>query len=412
MKRIYFDYAASTPVDPAVLAAMRPYFSERFGNPGAVHRFGQEASAAVFSARRRIAESLGADYSNIIFTGSATQANNLALRGVIKNWRHTLKAKSSKVLPAGRQVKARIIISAFEHPSVLETARDLKKSGVEIVIIPVNKDGFIDIKKIKAALNERTVLVSVMYVNNEVGTIQPIAEIGKAISEFRKQKVESSSKNSRFYFLDSSFYPLFHTDAVQAFQYLPCNVDELGVDLMTLSAHKIYGPKGIGALYIRSAEMLAPVITGGGQEQGLQSGTENVPYIVGFGKAVEMVEKQRIAEFKRIIELQDYCWKQLKKALPYVQLNGSLQHRTPNNLNVYLPGKPSYELMMALDLQGISVSPGEACSARAIKPSDTLLAMGLGEQRAFQSLRITFGRQTTKKEIDALVKKLKEVVED
>lgn len=415
MKTIYFDYAASTPMDPRVLAAMNPYFSEKFGNPGAVHQFGQEASAAIFSARRRIAESLGADYSNIIFTGSATQANNLALRGVVKAYQ---KLQTSNVK---RQTqRPRIIISAFEHPSVLETARDLEKAGAELIVVPVNKAGLVNVQKIKSALNKQTALVSVMYVNNEVGTIQPIAEIAKMIQEYRIQNIESRKKHApKSYILNPTFYPLLHTDAVQAFQYLNCRVDDLGVDLMTFSAHKIYGPKGIGALYIRnkqkvvsskgnSTPILLPVITGGGQEMGLHSGTENTPYIVGFAKTVELTERLRKPEAQRISKLRDYCWRQIKKIVPAARINGFLKNRLPNNLNIYIPQKPSYELAVALDLKGVSVSPGEACSARAIKPSPTLLAMGLGSARALQSLRITFGRPTNKKTVDFLIGALRD----
>src|SRR3989344_3791452 len=263
MKSIYLDYAASTPVDPRVAAAMSPYFTNIFANPNSLHHFGQEASRAVFVSRQTIARSLGADYRDIIFTGSATEANNLALRGSIKRI-------MNNAMPAGRQElrikKPRIITTAIEHESVLETCRDLEKEGVEVIYIPVNKEGIVDLKKLKSALNDRTVLVSVMYANNEIGTIQPIDKISEIIRHFRESRIknqESRKADSKFKIpacrqaWHNSLFPLFHTDAVQAFQYLDCNVKNLGVDLMTLSAHKIYRPKGIGALYVRNSKQEA-----------------------------------------------------------------------------------------------------------------------------------------------------------
>jgi cysteine desulfurase len=430
--RIYLDYAASTPVDPRVKAAMEPYFSEKFGNAASVHYFGQGASAAIFKARQTIAGVIGAKYDQIIFTGSATEANNLAIRGVIKA---PLNANRYTPYP-------RIIVSAFEHPSILETCRDLKKEVAEVVYLPISRAGFVDLKKLKSALNERTILVSVMYVNNEVGTIQPISEIAKIVRDARNVRVgrigiapnERSDRSS----ISQRNYPLFHTDAVQAFQYLDCNVDKLGVDLMTLSAHKIYGPKGVGALYIRNQEsgignqesgsrnresgstrqiknlkfktvsdlrLVSPIVTGGGQEpRGLHSGTQNTPAIVGFGKAAEIGETLKAAEFKRITALRGYFWRKLKKARPAVQLNGSLQQRIPNNLNIYFPGQSAMELMIKLDLEGAAVSAGSACSVGAAEPSAVLLAMGFSKKRALESLRITLGRPVIKNDIDRFVK--------
>ncbi|TSC89706.1 MAG: cysteine desulfurase [Parcubacteria group bacterium Gr01-1014_3] len=416
--RIYLDYAASTPVDPRVVKAMQPYFTEIYGNPHALHSFGQEASRAVFESKRVIGQAIGADYKELVFTGSATEANNLAIRGAVKSYK--LKVKSSG--------KPRIITTTIEHESILETCRGLEKEGVEVIYIPVNRDGLVDLKKLEAALNDRTVLVSVMMANNEVGTIQPISEISSIIKNW-KLKIKNSA------------YPLFHTDAVQAFQYLDCNVNELGVDLMTLSAHKIYGPKGIGALYVRghrakglgfSGEQpkgslapigywLHPIITGSGQEFGLRSGTDNVPYIVGFAKAVELSMAMQNRESKRVGELRDYFWKELQKikVVPRqarkilvpersrgasMQLNGSMKYRLPNNLNIYFPGKSAQELLIKLDLAGASVSPGAACSTRTSKASFVLEAMGFSEDRASQSLRFSFGRQTTQAEIDRAAK--------
>ena len=387
MQRYYFDYAAATPVAPEVEKAMRLYFGKVYGNPGALHWFGQEASAAIFKSRDAIAKSLGCNYREIIFTGSATEANNLALRGVVKAVR-SFRTKTNERL--------KIIISAIEHDSVLDTARDLKNEGVEIVYLPVSKNGIVDFKKLEKELDERVVLVSVMYANNEVGVIQPISKITQIIKEFKEKK--------------SFSYPLFHTDAVQAFNYLDCKVDSLGVDLLTLSAQKIYGPKGIGALYMRNQQLtknyLLPIITGGGQEYSFRSGTENVPGIVGFGKAVELADKFRQKENKRLKNLQDYFLAKLKKIAPKAELNGGLKNRLPNNINIYLPGNAAQDLIIKLDLAGFAVSPGAACSARTCKPSHVLKAMGFSDERATSSIRITFGRPTAKTEIDKLLKLL------
>ncbi len=431
--KIYLDYAASTPVDPEVVKAMRPYFSEIYGNPHALHSFGQEASRAVFEAKRTIGRAIGADYKDLVFTGSATEANNLALRGIVKSYK--LKVKSSG--------KPRIITTTIEHESVLETCRDLEKEGVEVIYIPVNRDGFVDLTKLKAAINNRTVLISVMMANNEVGTIQPITKIAKIISDFRNSKHEARNpkqiQNSKFQNISNfdirisdlgAAYPLLHTDAVQAFQYLDCDVNKLGVDLMTLSAHKIYGPKGIGALYTRSKKLkvksqkvgsdyIAPIITGSGQEFGLRAGTDNVPYIVGFAKAVEIVDQLRAKEAKRVSQLRDYFWRELQKVVlrlrsgtkkivaepvEALQINGSIKNSLPNNLNIYFPGKAAQELLIRLDLAGVSVSPGAACTTRTSKASFVLEAMGFSEDRASQSLRFSLGRQTTRAEINHAVK--------
>ena len=473
---VYLDYAATTPVDPAVLGAMLPYFGPQYeaasvsgpaqpaslceggwGNPGSLHSFGQAASAAVFKSRQTIAQALDCHYSEIIFTGSATIANNLALRGALATWR-------SKNEELGIRNQPRIIVSAIEHESILETATALEADGVEVIRIPVNKQGIVDLKKLKDALNERTVLVSVMYANNEVGSIQPIAKIKKLIENWKLSARGGSASGGK---IENSAtpYPLLHTDATQAFQYLPCRVDDLGVDpvrslarakgtslndlgettsngvdLMTLSAHKIYGPKGAGLLYVRNSHAqphwklkienwkLSPLVTGGGQEQGLYSSTENVPAIVGFAKAVELVEKLRAKEAKRITVLNEYLWEGIKTILPAARLNGpdfakatpgkpslvssfkfpvSLSHRLPNNLNIYLPKLNAEELLVRLDLAGIAISSGSACTARSTNPSHVLLAMGHNKDRAKHSLRITLGRPTTKKEIAIFLKTVK-----
>jgi cysteine desulfurase len=378
MKRIYLDHAASTPVDPEVLGAMEPYFTRQFGNPGSLHSFGQESIAAMDRSRETVARLLGTGFRNVIFTGSATEANNLALRGAVKK------------LGASQKTQVRVIVSSVEHESVLETARDLAKSGAEAVFAPVDMHGRIDLKNIKENLTEKTAIVSVMYAQNEIGSVQPIVEIGKAIRAFRGAKP----------------YPLFHTDAAQAFQFLDCSADELGVDLMTLSSHKIYGPKGIGALYVRDEIMIAPTMTGGGQEFGLRSGTENVPLAVGFAKAAELAAAVRAREAQRVGELRDRLWKGLKDIFPKVELNGPADAalRLPNILNVCFPAHDAQDLLTKFDLGGLAVSAGSACRSRAAGASYVIEALGLGRDRARSSIRFSLGRPTGKEEIDGALR--------
>ncbi|MFH0712451.1 MAG: cysteine desulfurase family protein [Candidatus Jorgensenbacteria bacterium] len=383
MKKIYLDCAATTPVDKRVLEAMLPYFGSPpaggYGNAGSLHSFGREAIAAIDSARNDVAKAIGAEYGDVIFAGSATEANNLVLRGVLKT--------------GNRKSKPKIIVSAIEHESVLETARDLGKEGVEVVILPVNGEGFVDLEKFKSSLDERIVLVSVMYANNEIGTIQPIAEISKIVKEF-------------------NYKIFFHTDAVQVFQYLDCNVNVLGVDFLTLSAHKIYGPKGVGALFIRNrqsaAHNLKPVITGGGQEFGLRSGTENVPSIVGFAKAVELVNHSRESENGRVAKLRDYFFEEIRKIYPPSLRNGG-EPALPNILNVYFPGHRAEDLLVKFDRAGIAVSAGSACQSRAARPSHVLQALGFPEERVKSSIRFSFGRPTTDSEIKTVLKRVEEM---
>ena len=437
MKRIYLDYAATTLVDKRVKRAMEPYFFEKFGNPSSLHFLGQEAVAVVDRSRETIVKAINADFREIIFTGSATEANNLALRGVFKALIQNSKIKNQN--DNSKFKIPRLIVSAIEHESVLETARDLENEGVEVIYLPVDDSGFVDLKKLKNSLNENTILVSIMYANNEIGIIQPIKEIATTIKDFRKEKN----------------FPLFHTDAVQAFQYLDCDIDNLGVDpvthpagrygvdMMTLSAHKIYGPKGIGALYARTinskqltidkvnhgqmsnvrSQLLSPLVTGGGQEFGLRSGTENVPAIVGFAKAVEYASNSRELEHKRVRELRDYFWQELKKIYPDAKINGieqianSKEQRVndspfairylPNILNIYFPGHLAEDLLIKLDMAGIAVSSGSACAVRSAKLSHVLEALGFSEERIRSSIRFSFGRFTTKKELDEVIKRMR-----
>jgi cysteine desulfurase len=385
MSRIYFDNAASTPVDPRVLSAMEPYFLSEFGNPGSLHSYGQKAIGAVDVSREAIAHMVGGDFRDVIFTGSATEANNLALRGTISFFKKT----------HGQVKVPRIIISSIEHESILETARELEKEGVEVIYLPVDHEGIVDVNILKSSLNEDTVFISIIYVNNEIGTIQPIKEISKII---RDHKIKTRSKT----------YPLFHTDASQAFQFFDCNIKDLGVDLMTLSAHKIYGPKGIGALKIVAE--LAAEITGGGQEFGMRSGTENVPSIVGFAKAMELAVSLRDAESKRIAELSEVLWKSIKEIFPAAEMNGpTAANRSPHILNVCFPGHEAQDLLVKFDRDGIAVSSGSACRSRASEVSYVIQALGFSKERAAASLRFSLGKQNTKNEIVEATKLFEEI---
>jgi cysteine desulfurase len=395
---------------------MKPYFEGGFparhasqlagvagwGNAGSLHCFGQKAMKALDESREKIAGSIGADFREIIFTGSATEANNLALRGVVK---------------AAKIKNPRIIISAIEHESVLETARDLEKDGVEVVCLPVDKSGLVNLKKLKESLNDRTILVSVMYANNEIGTIQPISAIAEIIKKFRIQNAELKKNNSKFLILNSELttaLPLFHSDAVQAFQFLSCDVNELGVDLMTLSAHKIYGPKGVGLLYRRiknkKNESISPILTGGGQEYGLRSGTENIPLIIGFAKAVELAAKNREKEAKRISALRNYFLKGFQKINSKIKSNVLIKNNLPNILNVCFPNKSAEDLLVKLDLAGVAVSAGSACSARSLELSYVLKACGLPLNVIKSSLRISLGKFTTKEEIKEVLRRIKAIL--
>ncbi len=394
-KKIYLDYAATTPVDKEVLKAMAPYFSLKFGNPSSIHSFGQEAIAAIDSARETFARFLKCSFEEIIFTGSATEANNLAIKGLIKTCdkRHVTNDKKH------------IITTAIEHESVHEPLKELKKEGHDITFLPVNKDGFIKISDLEKAIKDNTVLVSVIYANNEIGTIQPVKEIGKLIEKINvKRKVAGLG---RIY---------FHIDAAQALNYLECRPDWLKADLMTFSGHKIYGPKGVGALYVRKGTPLKPLIFGGNQEFGLRSGTENVANIAGFAKALEMALKNQPARFKKVKQLQSKLLDYIIKNVKNVKLNGSRENRLPNNLNFRFPGIDNETLLVALDRNGIAVSAGAACSARASKASHILTALGLKEKEAKESIRITLGKDTAEKDVKRaakiIIRVIKQLISD
>jgi cysteine desulfurase len=378
MRRIYLDYAATTPVDARVFRAMRPYFSLVFGNPGSPHAEGREAFDALMRSRETLAKFFGVPPAGVIFTASATEANNLAIRGVV------MRARAAVRVP-------HILTTAIEHDSVLEVCRALEREGAAAVTyVGVDRDGLVDPEGIRRALRPETVLVSVMYANNEIGTIQPIRAISDVVRKWRGEHRPS--------------YPLFHTDAAQAVQYLDCDVGRLGVDMMTVSSHKIYGPKGIAALIVGGGEdgraMLAPILVGGGQEGGLRSGTENVPAIVGFGAAIALIVREGERECVRIRILRDRFLERILAIDPAIRLNGSREHRLPSNVNLSFPGAPSDVMLTMLDRLGIAASSGSACDAHAAKPSHVLEAIGLEEELRESAIRFTLGRFTTARELE------------
>jgi cysteine desulfurase len=410
MKRLYFDHAASTPVDPRVLRAMRPYFSNEFGNPGSLHSFGQKAIAAVDASREEIGTLIGAKhFREIIFTSGATEANNLALRGAVDFYKKNHVGSDGSAASAARP---RAIISSVEHESVMETARALEQDGVEVIKLPVNKEGVIDIVALKEVLNERTVVVSVMHVNNEVGTIEPLREIKFMIDAFRKESSRANLPGAGA--AHPAAYPLLHTDAAQSFPYLYCDVAMLGVDMMTLSAHKMNGPKGVGALYVRRDEKafpasggfpLAAQASGGGQEFGVRSGTENVPGIVGFARAATLAAAARGANATRVAALRDELWRRIKSAVSDAEINGPAgDAKAPHILNIYFPGHDAQDLLTRFDRAGLAVSSGSACRSRAAESSYVIEALGYDKARAGSSIRFSVGKDTTKGEVAAAVK--------
>lgn len=383
MNKIYLDYAASTPPLKEVFEAMKPYLTSKYGNPGSLHYFGQESLKAIDESRKKIAEAIEADFSEIIFTSSATEANNLALRGILKKFKEK------------HNFTPKIITSKIEHESIIQTALDLEKEGAEIVFLPVKSNGKVDLNCLSQELNEQTILVSIMYVNNEIGVIEEIKKISQIIKKFKNESKTNTP------------YPLFHTDAAQAFMYLDCSVKNLGIDLMTLSSQKIFGPKGAGALYINSRikSFISPILTGGGQEFGIRSGTENVPAIVGFGKAAELALKNREKNKTYVEKIKKYFWKEIKKIYKKATINGTSD--APHILNINLKEETTSDFLIALDMLGIAASSGSACQARAYEPSYVLKALGMKEEDIRSSIRFSFGITTTKNDINETIKRLK-----
>ena len=378
-KHIYLDYAATTPLDPRVREIMLPYFSSEYGNPSSLYASGRKAARAIKKARETVAQVLSCGAGEIIFTGSGTESDNLALLGAAR---------------AQRALGRHIIVSAIEHKAVLESASRLGRDGFEVSIIPVLSNGIIDMKLLAEALREDTILVSIMYANNEIGTIEPISEISTLIKKHR------NGKN----------VPLLHTDACQAAGFLPLNVDELGVDLMTLNGSKAYGPKGVGILYKRSGVRIEPVIVGGEQENGLRAGTQSVPLIVGCAEALRLSEDMRSEESARLTKLRDYFITHMSKEIPEAHLNGHPSNRLPSNAHFSFYHIEGESILLMLDNVGIEVATGSACSARDLRPSHVLLALGQDAELAYGSIRFSFGRYTTREELDYVLSVLPDII--
>ncbi len=371
--KIYLDHAATTPVRSEVLEAMKPYFSERFGNASSLHKWGQEAKEALEQSRSKIASVINSKPEEIIFTSGGTESNNLALKG----------------LAFANPNKKHIITSAIEHHCVLNTCEWLEKQGYSVTYLPVDKYGLIKPEDVEQAIRADTLFVSIMHANNEIGTVQPIAEIGKIC---RSKGV------------------LFHTDAVQSFGKVPINVEKMNIDLLSASSHKLYGPKGVGCLYVRSRIKIEPLAHGGGHEFGKRSGTENVAGIVGFGKASELAQKEMNKESIRLKKLRDYLIHGILQ-ISDSYLNGHPSQRMPNNTNFWFKFVEGESIVLHLDAKGVAASTGSACSSKSLEPSHVLLAIGLKHEEAHGSLRLTLGKATDKKQIDYVLKELPHVIE-
>ena len=374
-KRIYLDYAATTPCDPLVLKAMEPYFFEQFGNPSSIHAFGQEAKKAIEDSRETLASFLGANADEIVFTSGGTESNNFAITGAA----YALEKKGDH-----------IITSSIEHHAVTEPCKLLEKRGFKVTYLKVDKYGLVSPEDVKKAMTDKTILISIMHANNEIGTIEPIAEIGRVARE-------------------KGVY--FHTDAVQTAGHIPINVNELNVDLLSLSAHKFYGPKGVGALYIRKGTRIETFLRGGDQEKGRRASTHNTPGIAGLGKAIELCRDNMEKEAQFQVRLRDKLIKELPLNIKEVFLNGHPAQRLPNNVNFSIKYIEGESILLNLDMLGIAASTGSACTSTSLEPSHVLLAIGLPHEIAHGSLRITLGRWTKEEEIDYLFKQLPPVVE-
>ncbi|MBI4121394.1 MAG: cysteine desulfurase [Candidatus Ryanbacteria bacterium] len=386
MKRIYLDHAAATPLDPRVRVAMEPYETEEFGNPGGLYREGRRAKDAIDSARATVASALNCATDEIIFTSGGTEGDVLALVGAARA--HGDKGPPSQ--NATERASKHIVSTAIEHHAVLHTLDALKKEGFEITLVEVEPNGIVDPQKIEAALRPDTILVSVMYANNEIGTIQPIAEIAKIVKKHGA---------------------IFHTDACQAAGYLDLDVKRLNVDLMTINGTKIYGPKGSGALFVRRGIKIKPLFFGGSQESRRRPGTENVPAIVGFAEALNFAQSEREAESRRMCELRDYFIKRLTTEIPKTVLNGDAEKRLPNNVNVSILDIEGEATILYLDANGIACSTGSACTSESLDPSHVILALGKPYEYAHASIRFSLGRETQKADIDYVMDVLPDIVD-
>jgi cysteine desulfurase len=374
MNRIYLDYSATTPLAPEVLEAMRPYLTEHFGNASSIHGFGREAKVAIDASREKLAAALGAHPQEIAFTSGGTEAANLAIFG------------AAHIFAEPRH----IVTSCVEHPCVLNSCRELEKRGWQVTYVEPDTTGLISANAVAEAIRPDTALISIMHANNEVGTINPIAEMAQLAAD---RKI------------------LFHTDAVQAFGKLPIDVRQIPVSLLSLSSHKFYGPKGMGALFVRRGIKLQPILFGGHQERERRAGTENVAGVVGLGKAAELMMVNQAAESGRLRQLSENFWRQVQKIFPNAAMNGNPEARLPAVLNISFPGFESTALLMSLDLQGIAVSNGSACSAGSVEVSHVLRAMKISRERAVSALRFSFGKYTTEAEVETTLQALTKILQ-
>jgi cysteine desulfurase len=374
VRRIYLDYAATTPTHADVVKEMLPFYTENFGNPSSIYSYGLEAKDAVEKARHKVAVLIGARDEEIIFTSGGTEADNFALKGIAF---------------ANQGKGNHIITSTIEHHAILETCKFLEKTGFNVTYLPVDKSGLVDPNDVRRAISKKTILVSVMFANNEVGTIQPVAEIAKIAHE-------------------SGI--LFHIDGVQAAGHIPIDVNKIGIDLLSMSAHKLYGPKGTGALYMRKGIKISPFMHGGGQEKGWRASTENVPGIVGFGKAAELALTEIDSEALRLTQLRDKLIHGILEKVDHSSLNGHPSKRLPNNVNITIDYIEGESMLLNLDMEGICVSTGSACSSASLEASHVLLALGLDHVHAHGSLRFSMGKWTTKEDIERVLEVLPRIV--
>ncbi|MDL2248680.1 cysteine desulfurase NifS [Tyzzerella sp. OttesenSCG-928-J15] len=375
LETIYFDNAATTMMRDEVFEAMKPYMAGGYGNPSSIYKLAREAKIAMEKAREQIATAIGADSSEIYFTGSGTESDNWAIISTA----HGNKKKGNH-----------IITSAVEHHAVLHSCEFLEKNGFEVTYLPVNEDGIINIQDLKDAIRPDTVLITIMYANNEIGTVQPVKEIAEIAKEHKI---------------------IFHTDAVQAFGHIPVNVKDDGMDMLTISAHKVYGPKGVGALYVRKGVALQAFIHGGGQERMRRAGTENVAGIVGFGQAAALITAEMEEENKRVTDLRNMFIDGVMEAIPYCRLNGHREKRLPGNANISFEFIEGESMLLMLDMKGIAASSGSACTSGSLDPSHVLLAIGLPHEKAHGSLRVTMGRYNTEDDVRKLLAELPAIVQ-
>jgi cysteine desulfurase len=397
---IYLDHSATTPADKKVLKAMQPYWRRHFGNSSSIHTFGQEAVFGVDRARTQAGEFFSCESEEIVFTSGATEANNLALRGIVKALKNEVP-------------HPHIITSKIEHDAIIEPCRDLEAEGVEVTYLPVDKKGLVNLSDVQNAIKENTVLVSIMYVNSEVGIREPIKDIGKLIEKINNGRMNEWQRVGAAQKLPKPRPIYFHTDATQAINFFDCQVKKLHVDLLSMSGHKIYGPKGVGLLYIKKGTEIAPIQLGGHHERNIRSGTLNVPGVVGLGEALSLItETEREKNNKKIAAWRDRLVGGLMKNIPDIVLNTDQENSTPAHAHFTIRGAEGESVLIHLDFAGIAVSTGSACASNSLKSSEVLKAMGVSEEDSHYSIRFTLGKDNTREEIDKVIKVLPPIAEN